>query len=231
MTIKAIFFDAGNTLVFPTLERTLAPLAARDIFPSQQQLHASERFAKRKLDAARLAPGAGHGVDAQYWDEYYSHLLGQLKISDEALQSALVANSRVSANWSTVPPDTTEVLASLAGRFRLAVISNSDGRIKDSLRAVGLAEYFETFTDSGNVGHEKPHPAIFTAGLRSLGVSAAESTYVGDIYSVDHVGATNAGMDAILMDVCGAYRERDLARIENLAELEQKISFRGQPAT
>jgi len=231
VAITAIFFDAGNTLVFPALERTLAPLAARGILPTRHQLHASERFAKHNLDGARLAAGAAHSIDAKYWEEYYSHLLNQLKVSDATLGGALVANSRISANWSRVLPGTVEVLDRLATRFRLGIISNSDGRIEESLRNAGLAEHFETFTDSSNVGHEKPHPAIFAAAVKALGVSAAESIYVGDIYSVDYLGAKAAGMEAILMDVCGVYRDRELPRIESLAELESKISFSARSAT
>jgi putative hydrolase of the HAD superfamily len=231
VAIKAIFFDAGNTLVFPNLERTLAPLASRGIYPEQQQLHASERVAKQKLDAWQLSPKAARGVDAKYWDEYYAHLLNQLNVSDKGLKAELVANSRVSANWSRVLPGTVEVLERLAQRFRLGIISNADGRIEQLLREVGLAQYFETFTDSGNVGHEKPHPAIFAAALSSLNVVAADSIYLGDICSVDYLGAKAAGMDAILMDVGGAYRDREFPRIESLAELESKISFTARSAT
>jgi len=38
-------------------------------------------------------------------------------------------------------------------------------------------------------------------------------------------------MEAILMDVCGVYRDRELPRIESLAELESKISFTARSAT
>jgi len=43
---------------------------------------------------------------------------------------------------------------------------------------------------------------------------------VGDVYSVDFVGARNAGMDAVLLDVSGAYREQALPRVESLVDLE-----------
>jgi FMN phosphatase YigB (HAD superfamily) len=48
----------------------------------------------------------------------------------------------------------------------------------------------------------------------------AESLYVGDVYSVDYVGARKAGMQAVLFDVAGAYREQEFPRVESLAELE-----------
>jgi FMN phosphatase YigB (HAD superfamily) len=49
---------------------------------------------------------------------------------------------------------------------------------------------------------------------------ADESLYVGDMYSVDCVGARNAGMEAVLFDVAGAYRDRKLPRVESLEQLE-----------
>jgi FMN phosphatase YigB (HAD superfamily) len=50
------------------------------------------------------------------------------------------------------------------------------------------------------------------------------SLYVGDIYSVDYLGATAVGMKAILIDVCGAYTETQLPRIESLTDLERSLA-------
>jgi len=49
----------------------------------------------------------------------------------------------------------------------------------------------------------------------------AESLYVGDLYSVDYIGAHNAGMQAVLFDVAGAYLDQGHPRVESLAELER----------
>jgi putative hydrolase of the HAD superfamily len=70
------------------------------------------------------------------------------------------------------------------------------------------------------VGKEKPHPAIFEAALQSLRVPAQQSLYIGDIYSVDYVGATSVGMRAVLFDVAGAYKDRGVPRVESLEQLE-----------
>ena len=75
------------------------------------------------------------------------------------------------------------------------------------LRRCGIADCFASITDSGNVGHEKPHPAVFEAALRAMKADPAESLYVGDVYSVDYVGARKVEMQAVLFDVAGTYRE------------------------
>jgi putative hydrolase of the HAD superfamily len=103
------------------------------------------------------------------------------------------------------------------------VISNADGKIGDVLTRCGIADCFTAITDSGLVGYEKPHPAIFESALRGMDVAPEDSVYVGDMYSVDYLGATRAGMQAILFDVSGAYRESGLPRVESLEGLEQKL--------
>jgi len=52
---------------------------------------------------------------------------------------------------------------------------------------------------------------------------ADESLYVGDMYSVDYLGARNAGMEAVLFDVSGAYSDRKLPRVESLDQLEARL--------
>jgi HAD superfamily hydrolase (TIGR01509 family) len=224
--LTTIFFDAGNTLVFANMERTLAALHARGVRPRSEQLHAAERQAKTELDRANTAPG--RYTDRQYWDTYYSFLLKSLELEDAKLQESLVTASRTSGNWDVVRPGTRENLLKLGRKYRLGVISNSDGGMENLLRSCGLGECFLGYTDSGHVGHEKPHPAIFQAALQQLAAKPESSLYVGDVYSVDYVGATRTGMKAMLFDVSGTYRESTLPRVESLEELSARLySFPG----
>jgi len=218
MLLRAIFFDAGNTLVFPNLERTLAPLHARGIRPEREQLHAAERTAKRKLDAGELA-GNGNSVDFNYWYAYYSELLSQLGLRDEELKLALIKASRQSGAWDSVRPGTREALERLRAKYQLGVISNSDGGIGPLLNRCGLGECFLSITDSGHVGCEKPDARIFRAALNTLNIAPAEALYIGDVYSVDYLGARAAGMEALLFDVAGVYAHRDLPLISDLNDL------------
>jgi FMN phosphatase YigB (HAD superfamily) len=55
------------------------------------------------------------------------------------------------------------------------------------------------------------------------------------MYSVDYLGAENAGMRAVLMDVSGAYKEKPATRVESLEELRRvladgKFKLQGVPA-
>jgi putative hydrolase of the HAD superfamily len=218
--LQAIFFDVGNTLLFPDWNKMLVGLHQRKITPGQEQLEALERETKNEFDAILES---GRAVDHGFWHIFYSHLLESFALDDDPLREQLVRATRISANWCMIRPGTREILHSLGEQYRLGVISNADGRIAQVLEGCGIADCFQTIVDSGIVGQEKPHPAIFAAALRAIGSRPEQSLYVGDIYSVDYLGATAAGMRGILMDACGAYRTTEWPRVESLEELESKL--------
>jgi HAD superfamily hydrolase (TIGR01549 family) len=218
MPLTTIFFDAGGTIVYPDPALTLAPLAARGIFPSREQLFAAEREAKRQLDSARAGH---HSVDAHYWDIYYLRLFRELDIRDHPeVRAALVAATRKATNWRRVAADARTVLSALKARYRTGLISNSDGTVLQLFQLLQLDDCFDSFTDSRHCGFEKPDPRIFQSALASLDATPEHSLYVGDVYSVDFLGAQAVGMKALLMDPAGAYRGCPYPRVESLTALQ-----------
>lgn len=218
--VKVIFFDVGNTLLFPNRNRIHAPLAKRGFHPDPEHLRDLERRTKNQFDSMMTENGSH---DESFWWMFYSQLLLEIGLNDDAVREQLVSGIRNSANWDQIPPGTAEQLRKIAARYPIAVISNADGRIEDVLRRCGIADCFRTITDSGLVGYEKPHPEIFRQALKAMAAAPEESLYVGDVYSVDYVGATGAGMQAVLMDVPGAYRDKGLPRVESLEELQSNL--------
>jgi putative hydrolase of the HAD superfamily len=220
---RFIFFDVGNTLLFPNRARMLAPLPLPvERHPTLAAWQALERRTKQEFDQGMIGGTVDHG----FWWTFHTYLLQDLNlldhgVPDNAVRDALVENTQKSANWDQILPGTREALDRIRQDYAIAVISNADGKIDAVLRRCGIEDCFASITDSGNVGYEKPHPAIFEAALREMKAPPAESLYVGDVYSIDYIGARNAGMQAVLLDVAGAYREREFPRVESLAELEQ----------
>ena len=212
---RYIFFDVGNTLLFPNRPRLLAPLP-KEKHPSLESWQALERRTKKEFDDGLIGGKVDHG----FWWTFHTHLLNQLDAFDDAVRDELVVNTQNSANWDQILPGTREALERIKQRYAIAVISNADGRIDAVLSRCGICDCFASITDSGNVGQEKPHPAIFAAALERMKADPADSLYVGDVYSVDYVGARHAGMQAVLFDVAGAYRGQEHPRVESLSELE-----------
>jgi HAD superfamily hydrolase (TIGR01549 family) len=214
---RVIFFDVGNTLLFPNRAKMLAPISSNR-HPTIEQWQALERKTKNEFDQGMQTGRVDHG----FWWTFHTYLLAELG-EDASIRSALVENTQNSANWDQILPGTREAIDRISQNFRIAVISNADGGIERVLSRCGIADCFESITDSGIVGVEKPRPEIFAAALKSMQARSEESLYVGDVYSVDYVGARNAGMEAILLDVAGAYRDREMPRVESLEQLETWI--------
>jgi HAD superfamily hydrolase (TIGR01509 family) len=212
---RFVFFDVGNTLLFPNRDRILAPLPAEH-HPTLERWQAIERRTKQDFDQGMTVGKADHG----FWWTFHTRLLPEANLSDDSLRDELIENTQQSANWDQILPGTRDALERIREDYETAVISNSDGKIDAVLRRCGIADVFASITDSGIVGVEKPHPAIFEAALLAMKAEPAESLYVGDVYSVDYVGAQKAGMQAVLFDVAGAYRERKFPLVESLVELE-----------
>lgn len=218
--LKTIFFDIGNTLLFPSRPVILASLHEHGSVPTLEQWHAIERVTKRKFDDIMQHGGpADHG----FWFMFYTRLLEELKVQDDPLRDSLVEATRISANWGDMRAGTREFLERLGKRYALAVISNADGKLAAVLERCGIADCFASIIDSGVVGCEKPDRAIFQAALQSMKAEPEQSLYVGDVYSVDYLGATRAGMQATLFDVSGAYRGNGVPRVESLEELEERL--------
>jgi len=216
---RFIFFDVGNTLLFPNRARMLAPIAAEK-HPTLAAWQALERRTKQEFDQGLITGKIDHG----FWWTFHTYLLQDLNAFDEKVRDRLVENTQNSANWDQILPSTREALERIRQQYGIAVISNADGKIDAVLTRCGICDCFASITDSGNVGHEKPHPAIFAAALREMKADPAESLYVGDVYSVDYLGARNSGMDAVLFDVSGTYRGREFPRVESLSELESWLA-------
>jgi HAD superfamily hydrolase (TIGR01509 family) len=214
-TCRVIFFDVGNTLLFPNRKRILSPLPDQH-HPALEQWQALERRTKHEFDQGMVDGRVDHG----FWWTFHTYLLQELKAQDNGVRDALIENTQSSANWDQIVPGTCETLQRIGRDHPIAVISNADGHIEDVLRLCGIADCFQSITDSGIFGTEKPHRAIFEAALREMKAQPEESLYVGDVYSVDYVGARSAGMQAVLFDVAGAYLDGNLPRVESLAELE-----------
>ncbi len=224
---RAIFFDAGNTLVFPRVEELAADLTAQGFPASVEDFYASERAGKARLDEwlwPQLRDGqVPRKVDLVYWGEYLRSLMERVGVPEEARGKVMLRLSegfKEITLWSRVLPETPGVLDTLRSRgYFLGVISNSLGTIEEQLSRVALARRFDTILDSAIVGIEKPHPEIFQLALGRAGVNPSEAVFIGDTYATDVGGAQLAGMGGILMDRVGAYPNAECPRITSLAEL------------
>jgi putative hydrolase of the HAD superfamily len=226
-----VFFDVGNTLLYP--------------YPSVsevcREILASEGHA-RDLDAIdALMPL----VDAYYEDRYrdddtfwtseggtsdvwigmYSLLCRELGIADEAerLAQRVYREFGDPRRWRAYD-DVLPALARLKRRgMKVGIISNWDRRLETLLVGLGLGPALDTIVSSAAVGLHKPDPRIFALASERMGVAPGDAVHVGDHHYADILGATAAGMQAVLIDRHGG--DPTGRAITTLDELESFLGW------
>jgi putative hydrolase of the HAD superfamily len=217
----AVLFDAGNTLVQIDYAAIAAFLTGRGHAATEAAVREAEILARVRLDPHLATRVSTESADTHVL--YLRYVLDHLGIGVEdeldAIDRWRREYNRPLGLWCVADPEAEAALvhARRAG-LRAGVISNSSGVARQILESVGLAAHVDFVVDSGVVGVEKPDRRIFEIALREAGVGAADAVYIGDLYSVDVLGARAAGLDAILLDPLGAWGERDCRRARGVLD-------------
>ncbi len=102
--------------------------------------------------------------------------------------------------FTELKKETREVLETLQGKYKLAIMSNGDSFSQHSkIKKVDIEKYFDVIVVSGDIGIHKPDKRIFEYVADKLGVKVNECLMVGDVFSSDILGAYNAGMPCAWM--------------------------------
>jgi HAD superfamily hydrolase (TIGR01662 family) len=231
---KGLFFDAGNTLIEMDYEFVCSVIAKEGCSVDPDFLRRADcqvRFTMDRELLRRIAmgeeiPSGTISMKAKpLLRSYFSRLLrsiavdeaGHDRIIDRVLEEEAMSHYGL---WRKVQPELGPALAEMAKRkYFLGVVSNSDGRLAKRLGLLGLQKYFTFILDSADVGIEKPDPRLFHMALRRSGIEPAESVYIGDLCSVDVLGARRVGMQGVLYDPADLYGGIEPRRIISWPEL------------
>lgn len=125
-------------------------------------------------------------------------------------------------------PAVVGMVRALAAERTLAVVTNThlETLVPGLLAAAGIRDAFAAVVTSVEVGRRKPHPAIFTAACRELGVAPETVTFVGDTYGADYAGPTAAGMTAYLIDPAGRTPVPPDRRLRSVLDLPARLAGR-----
>jgi HAD superfamily hydrolase (TIGR01549 family) len=213
--IRAVLFDAGNTLIRMDYAAIATELGRHGVAVTQEAVQRAEWKARVHVDAHLFAPAEARSTESRDTaTAYIRYWLGGLGVTDPRVIDAMAEwRARYNAPvglWTVAEPEAADALALVRAAGRVTgVISNSNGTIRGILERLALAPHLDFVLDSQEEGLEKPDPRLFQRALTRAGVRAAEAAYIGDLYSVDVVGARRAGIRAVLMDPGGCWGPRD----------------------
>jgi putative hydrolase of the HAD superfamily len=233
MSLRAVFLDAGNTLVGIDYTVIAERLGRDGHRVSLAEVRLAEQRARVRLDPRLAAAGSTERPDT--FRLYYRYALEGLGIPWDAAAERIVEDLRHAKPpfglFSVLVPEAPAVLDGLRRRgLRLAVVSNSNGTVAELLQVLGLAAHVDAIVDSGVVGAEKPDPKIFGCAAAAVDVRPEEAVHVGDLYSVDVAGARAAGCRAILLDPAGAWTDVDCPTAPDLPAAARLIEAMAGPA-
>lgn len=202
---RAVFFDAVGTVLFPcpTAPVVYAEVAARAglrLSPDAVR----DRFldAYRVQEAADRAAGWGTSEERER-DRWHTIVTSTLRgVTDpDACFAELYEYFSKPAGWR-VGEDAAEVVAALRDRgFVVGMGSNYDARLWSVLDGFPeLAPLRERTVVSAAVGFRKPAREFFREVARVAGCDAGQILFVGDDIDNDYIGATAAGLNAVVLD-------------------------------
>jgi FMN phosphatase YigB (HAD superfamily) len=223
--VRGVFFDAGNTIVFPDYSIYEDVAAALGVRVTLGDVVRAEALARGAFDrAVAESPGGVHA----YWPVYYTPFYEHLGLSGDSITSAIEktreANDSGLGIWCVPVDGFHETMDALDERGIVAgIISNSDGRLADRLSKLGLSGRFSFILDSAVLGVSKPDARIFETATLTSAVPAGESAYVGDYYEIDVVGARAVGMRPVLFDPVGAYGGVDCDTMRRFGDIVELV--------
>lgn len=221
MAIKALFFDAGNTLLYFDYERFSHYLSPHGYKLEIDFIKEKEAFVRLLINEHSKNVAGSNDNDRLRC--FFKELLKKCGVTTdfEKILSKLEEEHRIKNFWSTTEASVAETLKYLKQKYRLGVISNSDGRIAQLLESVGLSSYFDQIIDSHNVGIEKPSPEIFQLALSAFNCIPEETVYVGDLYDIDIAPALALKMTGFLIDPYNIWKikTQKIKKISDLTNL------------
>jgi putative hydrolase of the HAD superfamily len=111
-------------------------------------------------------------------------------------------------------PEAVKVLSQIKSvGLKIGLITDCSAEAPREWPHTSLAPWFDVTVFSCLVGMKKPDPRIYNLALSQLGVTAAESLYIGDGSSQELTGAAAVGIDAALLKAPGE-QHPDVYRVD-----------------
>jgi putative hydrolase of the HAD superfamily len=207
LMIKAIFFDAVGTLFY--LTKTVGDHYAyvgREVGLdlNAQDLERAFHVAWKQMPHRAAINGPRENDDKGWWRELVNVVLDQVAPSlsefDRDNFFEIAYEHFAEAGVWELYPEVVDVLEKLRPLFKLAVISNFDGRLRLILQQLGISKFFAHVFLSSELGVDKPDPEIFRRALKFIDLKPNEVLHVGDDSERDWNAAAEAGLSVFKLD-------------------------------
>ncbi|MDG2205170.1 MAG: HAD family hydrolase [Alphaproteobacteria bacterium] len=236
MTVRAITFDIWDTIVVDDSDepkRAEQGLRAK----AEERRHLFWNALNRQAPIDQAVVDIAFNMQESTYRAFWFEKQITLKVADrleimlEGLKRELPNDelARLIDAYETMElkvspdliPGAAELIAELAGRYKLCVISDAiytPGRqLRELLDKLGVGKFFSGFVFSDEIERAKPHADCFTDAARQIGAEFSEMVHIGDRDGKDVVGAQAMGMRAILFTATRDEGARDTTKADGIA--------------
>ena len=206
--LAAVIFDLDDTLhddthAYQSATREVAEEIARERGVDASTIFSAYTEKAQQYWRALSVEHLGMPIaDSRY--ELWSAALAAVGIDDdEAIRAAVRRYGDSRRRYYAPFPGALVLLATLRERGkRLGLITNGFAETHyEKLQLLGFERAFDAVLCADEVGMVKPDPRIFLRACELLGTTPAHAAMVGDRYFRDIVGAREAGLFTIYLDV------------------------------
>ena len=204
---RVIFFDAAGTLFhLPKSVGYHYALVGRRMGLRLDEASLDRAFAVAWNEMpARPATGSPREDDDKGWwrelvERVFDQVAPEIKDLDRDAFFEVAYEHFAEAGVWELYPEVVDVLEQLRPNFRLAVISNFDGRLRMILEQLGISKFFSLVVISSEIGADKPDPFIYHRALELAGVIAQQALHVGDDPVRDWEGAAAASIPVFQLE-------------------------------
>jgi putative hydrolase of the HAD superfamily len=227
---RAVFFDAGETLVHPdpSFPELFARIVTREGYPrepvaiSDGLTMVSDEFRRASREHALWTTSPERS--RRFWLGVYDRFLEVLDLPrTDGLADTLYRSFTYRANYAAFD-DVRPSLERLRGEgLTLGLISNYEAWLEDLLADLELTSLLPIRVVSGIEGVEKPDPAIFRLALERAELPAEEVVYVGDVPDFDYDPPAALGMFPVLVDRRERHASFAGTRVTDLRDLPRLL--------
>lgn len=205
MRYKAICFDIDGTLYpFSLMQKRLLRIWLRHPFfvtrynRMRKQFRLWQKSFKQDIpfrwrEAVIIQNGTGEELDKSFLESDYQKTYDSLKRK--------MYDPMENLYRKTEPFDGVRETFRNIKAHGLKIGVFTDFPLFEKLKSMGLDEYVDFGASSDDAGFLKPDSHCFGYLLYNLKMEPSDVLYVGDSYVKDIVGAHNAGIDAVLVNV------------------------------
>ncbi|MHA1932520.1 MAG: HAD family hydrolase, partial [Promethearchaeota archaeon] len=155
----------------------------------------------------------------------------KVSVSDENIRKCEQIRLETTRKGLTPKNGAVDILKSLRGLgYKIGLITNCSAEVPLTWKNTEFSQLFDVEIFSASVGMKKPEPQIYNLACEQLGVEPNECLYFGDGDSNELTGASQLGMDAVMIrdpNELDPYRLVEVVwdgrKIENFAEIMDLI--------